>query len=252
MMIKSTNVFFVTSLFGVMILISVAIYFYQVRQNFQEFKNNFQENVGIFKQQAINPDTIIHLQVNEIDLAGDYARIEHLMTKYFKRSLDFENKYRQQKNDLKINSLFSVAHLKQDPSLAIAEANLNRADFLFIAMYQDKSQMFDQLLIDANQIELSTHKRTDQFHQNFDQFFTQYVKTQEQILNLEKHSLALKRDMLHVLKDHPWKIENDQLVFQDSVHQQKFQQLQTELLQTHMKKIDMQEKALVLFLMLYS
>lgn len=251
-MIKSTNIFFVTSLLGVVILISVASYLYQVRQNFQEYKSNFQDNVGTYKKQATDPEKLIHLQVKEIDLSGDYARIEHLMTKYFKRSLDFENKYRQQKNDLKVNDIFNLAELKQDPSLSGSELALTRADYLFIEMYQEKSQMFDQLLIDANQIELSTHKKTDQFHQNFDRFFTQYVKTQEQILNLEKHNLALKRSMLSLLKENPWTIENDQLVFKDPLDQKQYQQLQNEIEKNHTQKITMQEQALGLFLTLYS
>ena len=251
-MIKSSNIFLVTSLLGIVILISVAIYLHQVRQNFQDYKNNFQENVTLFKKQATDPDKIIHLQVKEIDLSGDYARIEHLMTKYFQRSLDFENKYRQQKNDLKVNELFSLAELKQDSSLSGSELALTRADYLFIEMYQEKSQMFDQLLIDANQIELSTHKKTDQFHQNFDRFFTKYVKTQEHILNLEKQNLSLKRSMLRLLKENPWTIESDQLVFKDPLNQNQFQQLQNEIEKNHSKKIVMQEQALKLFLTLYS
>ncbi len=78
-------------------------------------------------------------------------------------------------------------------------------------MYQEKSNMFDQLIIDANQIELSTDKKTAQFHQNFDKFFAQYVKSQEQILALEKQILALKRDMLNLLQTEEWTIENGQL-----------------------------------------
>lgn len=82
--------------------------------------------------------------------------------------------------------------MQQSPE---AESILNQADLLMIKMYQEKSNMFDQLIIYANQIDLSKDKKTDQFHQNFDKFFSQYVKSQEQILALEKKNLASKRDV---------------------------------------------------------
>lgn len=249
---KSTNLFLITSLFGIAILVGVGVYLYQVRQSFQEFESHFQHSVSLFKKQAVNPSTIIDLQIKEVELSGDYERIEHLMTKYFKRSLSFENRYREKKNQLKLNELFTVAYLQQDPTLIQAEVTLNQVDLLFVEMYREKSEMFDQLLIDANQIELSTHNKTNHFHQNFDQFFTQYVKTQEQILNLEKKNLAVRREMLRLLKENAWTIENGQLQFEDPAKLSQFQAMQKGIQQTHAQKIAMQERALALFLTLYS
>lgn len=138
--------------------------------------------------------------------------------------------------------------MQQSPE---AESILNQADLLMIKMYQEKSNMFDQLIIYANQIDLSKDKKTDQFHQNFDKFFSQYVKSQEQILALEKKNLASKREMLNLLKIKEWTIENDQLVFTDPNNLQQYQYLQNEIKRTHLEKVSMQAKTLRLFLTIY-
>lgn len=250
-MSKLKDLFFITSLLGIAIVIGVAIYLYQIRQNFKEFESNFQQTVEQFDKQATNSESLIYLKINDSYLKGDYQKIEFLMRNYLKHSLDFENNYRQQKNSIKINRLFDIDQLKNDKSLSEAELTLEQADLLILKMYQAKSQMFEKLVIDANQIELSTHKKTDQFHQNFDKFFSQYVKSQEQIISLEKQNLALKRDMLHLLKTTEWTIKNDQLIFTAPSNLQQYQYLQNEINRTHLEKIKIQGKTLRLFLNLY-
>jgi len=123
-----------------------------------------------------------------------------LIKNHLQRSLDFENSYRQQKNNMNLNHLFTVDHLEKDTSLIEAHLILERAELLVLKMYQVKSVKSEQLMVDANQVELSTHKKTAQFHQNFRIFFSQYVKFQEQILELEKQHLAAKRNMLNFLE----------------------------------------------------
>ena len=249
---KLKNLFFIMSLLGIIILIGIGVYFYQIQQNFKKFESNFQQMIMQFDQQAIHSENLIHLKINnDTYLKGEYEKIELLMIHYLKRSLEVENRYRQQKNNIKVNTLFEINQLKNDRSLAEAESILNQADLLMIKMYQEKSDMFDQLIIDANQIELSTDKKTDQFHQNFDKFFAQYVKSQEQILALEKQNLASKREMLNLLKTKEWTIENDQLVFTDPNNLQQYQYLQNEIKRIHLEKVSMQGKTLRLFLTIY-
>ena len=249
---KLKDLFFITSLLGIAIVIGIGIYLYQIRQNFKEFESNFQQTVEQFDQQAIHPENLIHLKINnDTYLKGDYEKIELFMIHYLKRSVEIVNRYRQQKNNIKVNTLFEINQLKNDRTLAEAESILNQADLLVIKMYQEKSNMFDQLIIDANQIELSTDKKTAQFHQNFDKFFAQYVKSQEQILALEKQILALKRDMLNLLQTEEWTIENGQLVFTAPSNFQQYQYLQNEIKKTHLEKVKMQGKTLRLFLTIY-
>lgn len=250
-MSKLKDIFFVTSLAGIVILIGMGIYFYQIRQNFNEFKSNFQHTVNEFDKQAIPSESLINVKMNDVYLKGDYAKIAVLVKNYLQRSIDCENSYRKQKNKIKINKLFEIDQLKNDQSLAGAELALQQADLLILKVYQDKSKMFEQLMIDGNSLKLSTDKKTDQFHQNFNQFFSQYVKSQEQILILEKHNLELKRNILNLLQTKAWRIENDQLVFTDLNDLQKFQSLQNEINRTHLEKVKKQGKTLRSFLTLY-
>ena len=233
------------------ISMGIGIYFYQIRQNFKEFESNFQQTIGEFDKQATNPESLIYLKINDPYLSGDYKKIELLMNNYLKRSLDFENRYRQQKNNIKINRLFEINQLKNDRSLSEAELILNQAELLVLKVYQEKSNLLEQLIIDANQIELSTDKKTKQFHQDFDKFFRQYVKYREQIVSLEKQNLASKREILQLLKTKEWAIKNDQLIFTDPNNLQQYQYLQNKIKRTHLEKVRIQEKNIGLFLTLY-
>ena len=118
-------------------------------------------------------------------------------------------------------------------------------------MYKIKSEKSEKLLADANQVQLSTDKKTAQFQQNFRIFFTQYVKFQEQILALDKQHLAAKRNMLHFLETTEWTIKNHQLVFTDPNNLQQYQYLQNEIKRTHLEKVSMQIKTLRSFLTIY-
>lgn len=248
---KLKDFFFVTSLLGIVILTGLGIYFYQIRQNYNDFESNFQQTINEFDQQAINSKRLINLKMDDVYLKGDYEKIELLIKNYLQRSLDVENSYRQQKNNVKINDLFNIDQLEQDKSLSEAHLTLERAELLILKMFEVKSEMFEQLIIDANRIELSTHKKTAQFHQNFRIFFSQYVKSQEQILALEKQNLAAKRNMLNFLEKSEWTIKNHQLIFADSNDLQQFQYLENEIKRTHLEKVSMQGKSLRSFLTIY-
>ena len=248
---KLKDFFFVTSLLGIVISIGLGIYFYQLRQNYNDFERNFQQTINEFDQQAINSKSLINLKINDVYLKGDYEKIELLIKSYLQRSLDVENNYRQQKNNLNINDLFNIDQLKQDKSFSDAHLTLERAELLILKMYESKSEMFEQLMVDANQIELFTHKKTAQFHQDFRIFFSQYVKFQEQILTLEKQNLAAKRNMLNFLETTEWTIKNHQLIFANPNDLQQFKYLQNEIKRTHLEKISMQGKTLRSFLTIY-
>ena len=58
--------------------------------------------------------------------------------------------------------------------------------------------------------------------------------------------------MLRLLKENAWTIENGQLQFEDPAKLSQFQAMQKGIQQTHAQKITMQERALALFLTLYS
>ena len=55
-----------------------------------------------------------------------------MITHYLKRSVEIVNRYRQQKNNIKVNTLFEINQLKNDRTLAEAASILNQADLLVI------------------------------------------------------------------------------------------------------------------------
>ena len=249
---KLKKFFFIASLFGIAILFGAGFYLYQINNNFQEFEDNFQKATRDIEKQATNPESLINLKINnDVYLKGDYEKIELLIKNHLQRSLEFENSYRQQKNNMNYNHLFTVDYLEKDPSLIEAHSILEHAELLVSKMYESKSERSAKLMVDANQIELSTHKKTAQFHQNFDKFFSQYVKYQEQVLVLEKQNLAAKRNMLHFLETTEWTIKNHQLIFAYSNDSQQFQYLENEIKRTHLERVRMHGEILRSFLTIY-
>ena len=245
------KIFSISGLIGIAILLGVGFYFYKINDNFQKFKDSFQETTREVEKQAANPESLINVKINDVYLTGDYETIETLIKNHLQRSLEFENSYRQQKNNMNYNHLFTVDYLEKDPSLIEARSILDREDLLISEMYKIKSEKSEKLLADANQVQLSTDKKTAQFQQNFRIFFSQYVKFQEQILALDKQHLAAKRNMLHFLETTEWTIKNHQLIFADPNNLQQYQYLQNEIKRTHLEKVSMQIKTLRSFLTIY-
>ena len=245
------KIFSISGLIGIAILFGFGFYFYKINDNFQKFKDSFQETTREVEKQAANPESLINVKINDVYLTGDYETIETLIKNHLQRSLEFENSYRQQKNNMKFNYLFTIDHLEKDPSLIEARSILDREDLLISEMYKIKSEKSEKLLADANQVQLSTDKKTAQFQQNFRIFFTQYVKFQEQILALDKQHLAAKRNMLHFLETTEWTIKNHQLIFADPNNLQQYKYLQNEIKRTHLEKVSMQIKTLRSFLTIY-
>lgn len=216
------------SIFGYM------IYQYKIQQNeleqLQVYQSVIQDKSQLIFEAAQNWQKPISVDLTTSDLDGDYKVMADFMLNFMMQSAEIRNTYLRDLKALNWDKFLDVNRLAADKKNQYAQTEIMLiAVKEVVTRYEESMARHDELAIE----EAKDLKVNQRFRRYLTDSF-KYVAMQnngQELLELEKQSLAKAQALFGILKASNWQAKNNMFMFQGDDHVKQFNQIYKEMLE---------------------